>query len=125
KHHPLRLGERSFRGTQPAGSSSRSRRSADRRALPLQLEQGRRRSEAVMEDLYDIFPDYARDIRLNLQNVLQQGELTEQQTWGTAVASAIAARNPQLLRAVIGEAAKHLTPEATHAAKAAAAIMGM
>lgn len=78
-----------------------------------------------METLYDLFPDYARDLKLNLQNVLKQPELTEQQTWGTAVASAMAAREPQLLRAVLAQAAQKLSPEAIHAAKAAAAMMGM
>ncbi|MES1260230.1 MAG: carboxymuconolactone decarboxylase family protein [Acidobacteriota bacterium] len=78
-----------------------------------------------MDELYNLFPDYARDLKLNLQNVLKQAELTEQQTWGTAVASAIASRNPALTKAVLAEAAKHLTPEALHAAKAAAAVMGM
>src|SRR3954470_24403855 len=79
----------------------------------------------TMEKLYDLFPDYARDLKLNLQNVLKQAELTEQQTWGTAVASAIAAREPRLLRAIQTEAALHLSPEAMNGAKAAAAVMGM
>ena len=79
----------------------------------------------MMESLYDQFPDYARDLKLNLQNVLKQTELTDQQTWGTAVASAIAARNPQITAAVLAQAAHHLTAEALHAAKAAAAVMGM
>jgi alkyl hydroperoxide reductase subunit D len=78
-----------------------------------------------MESLYAVFPDYARDLKLNLQNVLKQGELTEQQLWGTAVASAIAAREPRLLKAISAEAALHLSPEAMNGAKAAAAIMGM
>ncbi|HVW84539.1 MAG TPA: carboxymuconolactone decarboxylase family protein [Bryobacteraceae bacterium] len=78
-----------------------------------------------MQALYDLFPDYARDLKLNLQNVLKQAELTEQQTWGTAVASVVAARNPQLIEAVLAEAGQHLSPEAMQAAKAAAAIMGM
>ena len=52
-----------------------------------------------MESLYAVFPDYARDLKLNLQNVLKQEELTEQQTWGTAVASAIASRNPEVTAA--------------------------
>lgn len=78
-----------------------------------------------METLYILFPDYARDLKLNLQNVLKQGELTEQQTWGTAVASAIAARNPEVTKAVLAEAGQRLTPEALNAAKAAAAVMGM
>jgi len=78
-----------------------------------------------MEKLYDLFPDYARDLKLNLQNVLKQAELTEQQAWGTAVASAVAARNPQLIAEVLAEAGRHLSAEALHAAKAAAAVMGM
>jgi alkyl hydroperoxide reductase subunit D len=78
-----------------------------------------------MEALYDLFPDYARDLKLNLQNVLKQAELTEQQTWGTAVASAIAARSTPLTTAILGEATRLLSPEALHAAKAAAAVMGM
>jgi alkyl hydroperoxide reductase subunit D len=78
-----------------------------------------------MEALYDLFPDYARDLKVNLQNVLKQAELTEQQTWGTAVASAIAARNPQITAAVLTQAGHLLSPEALNAAKSAAAIMGM
>ena len=78
-----------------------------------------------MEKLYGLFPDYARDLKLNLQNVLKQAELTEQQAWGTAVASAVAARNPQLIAEVLAEAGRHLSAEALHAAKAAAAVMGM
>ena len=78
-----------------------------------------------MESLNPLFPDYARDLKLNLQNVLKQAELTVQQTWGTAVASAIAAREPQLLRAVMAEASQQLSPEAMNGARAAAAVMGM
>jgi alkyl hydroperoxide reductase subunit D len=78
-----------------------------------------------MDQIYSFFPDYARDLKLNLQNVLKQSELTEQQLWGTAVASAIAAPEPRLLRAVVEEASHHLSPEAMGGAKAAAAIMGM
>jgi alkyl hydroperoxide reductase subunit D len=78
-----------------------------------------------MEELYGLFPDYARDLKLNLQNVLKQVELTEQQIWGTAVASAVASRNPQITTAVLKEAGAHLKAEALYAAKAAAAVMGM
>ncbi len=78
-----------------------------------------------MDKLYELFPDYARDLKLNLQNVLKQTELTEQQTWGTAVASAVASRNPQLIGAVLAKAGQHLSSEAMGAAKSAAAIMGM
>jgi len=70
-------------------------------------------------------PDYAKDLRLNLGNVLGSTHLSEQQIWGTAVASAIAARNPVLRDAVVAAAQPHLSPEALNAAKTAAALMGM
>jgi alkyl hydroperoxide reductase subunit D len=78
-----------------------------------------------LESIRAALPDYARDLKLNLSNVLSAATLTPQQLWGTAVASAIAARNPALRDAVLAEAANHLTPAALAAAKAAAAIMGM
>ncbi len=78
-----------------------------------------------LEQLLDTVPSYAKDLKLNLSNLLQQPELSKQQIWGTAVTSAITARNPQLLAAITESAAQHLTPEALEAAKAAAAIMGM
>ncbi len=78
-----------------------------------------------LETIRAALPDYARDLKLNLSSVLGGSSLTPQQSWGTAVASAIAARNPALRDAVLNEAASHLTPAALAAAKAAAAIMGM
>jgi alkyl hydroperoxide reductase subunit D len=60
-----------------------------------------------------------------MSGVLRQAELTEQQTWGSAVCSAIAARNPRLTEAVLSEASRHLGEQAMFAAKAAAAVMGM
>jgi alkyl hydroperoxide reductase subunit D len=78
-----------------------------------------------MEALLSSIPDYAKDLKLNLSAVLKQTELTEQQIWGTAVASAIAARNPQIIKTILAEAATRLSPEALNGAKAAAAIMGM
>jgi lipoyl-dependent peroxiredoxin subunit D len=79
----------------------------------------------TLESVHAALPDYARDLKLNLSNVLTATTLTPQQLWGTAVASAIAARNPTLRDAVLAEAASHLSPAALAAAKAAAAIMGM
>jgi alkyl hydroperoxide reductase subunit D len=76
---------------------------------------------AIIESL----PDYARDLKVNLQNVLAQQELTEQQTWTTAVACALACRNATLSHAILTEAAAKLTPEAMNSAKAAFAVMGM
>ncbi|MEI9985131.1 MAG: carboxymuconolactone decarboxylase family protein [Aliidongia sp.] len=70
-------------------------------------------------------PDYAKDLKLNLGNVLNTPGLTAQQIWGTAVASAIAARNPVVRDAVLAEARQHMSAAAIDAAKAAAAIMAM
>ena len=78
-----------------------------------------------LEQLLTHVPEYAKDLKLNLGAVTRQTELTEQQTWGTVVACAIASRNRQLLESLLLEAAKHLNEPAMYAAKAAAAIMGM
>jgi alkyl hydroperoxide reductase subunit D len=78
-----------------------------------------------LEQLLDSLPEYAKDLKLNMGSVLRQPELTEQQTWGTAVSCAIAARNAALVESVVEEAAKHLSEQAMFAAKGAAAIMGM
>lgn len=78
-----------------------------------------------LDSLLASVPDYAKDLRLNLPAVLKQEDLTPQQAWGVAVASAIATRNPQLRETVLAEAARHLSPEALRAAKSAAAITGM
>lgn len=79
----------------------------------------------TLNELLETVPVYAKDLKLNLSSLLQQQELTEQQIWGTAVASTIASRNSELLEAVLSEAAKHLSPQALEAAKSAAAVMGM
>ncbi len=79
----------------------------------------------TIEQLSERIPSYANDLKLNLGAVLRQTELNEQQLWGTAVASAIASRNPDLTAAVLSEAQSHLTPQAMEGAKAAAAVMGM
>ena len=79
----------------------------------------------TFEELSQALPAYAKDLKLNLSSVLRQTELTPQQTWGTAVASALASRNKDVYAAIVGEGAKNLSPEALEGAKAAGAIMGM
>jgi alkyl hydroperoxide reductase subunit D len=78
-----------------------------------------------LTELMETVPTYARDLKLNFATLSQQKELTEQQAWGTIVASAVASRNAELTTAVFAEAASHLSPQALDAAKAAASIMGM
>jgi lipoyl-dependent peroxiredoxin subunit D len=70
-------------------------------------------------------PEWARDLKRNLADTLASPNLTEQQLWGIAVASAIAAREPALRAAAFASAAPHLTEAAVAAAKSAAALMGM
>ena len=82
-------------------------------------------TDMTLEQLLETCPDYAKDLKLNMSSVLRQAELTEQQTWGTAVCSAIAARNVRLTEAVLAEASRRLDAPALLAAQSAAAIMGM
>ena len=81
-----------------------------------------------MDALRDRIPEYARDLRLNIASVLTpQGApgLTEPQLWMTALATAIASRNAELVRLIEAEAAARLQAAEIEAARAAAAIMGM
>jgi len=70
-------------------------------------------------------PEYAKDIKLNLGSTIATSTLAPEQAWGTALACAVAGRNPVVLREIATEAAGHLKPEAVEAAKGAAAIMAM
>jgi alkyl hydroperoxide reductase subunit D len=79
----------------------------------------------TIEELLETVPAWAKDLKLNMQSVLKQTELTEQQLWGTVAASAIGSRNAQLTQVLLPQAGQHLSAEALHAAKSAAAIMGM
>ncbi|MFO0694115.1 MAG: carboxymuconolactone decarboxylase family protein [Polyangiales bacterium] len=78
-----------------------------------------------VEKIREKLPECAKDIKLNLQNVLSQGALSEAQRWGCAVATAIATRQAELIEAVVADAAKVCPPEVLDDAKAAAALMGM
>ena len=79
----------------------------------------------LFSDLAKTLPDYAKDIRLNVSSLLAEQLLSDQQKWGTLVATAHAAAYKPLINAVEAEAADKLTPEALNAARAAASIMAM
>jgi alkyl hydroperoxide reductase subunit D len=68
-------------------------------------------------------PDYAKDIRLNLDAVLARSSLSPQQAMGAALSAAFAAKAPAIVQAIRGDAAL----EAAHqqAALTAASLMGM
>ncbi len=78
-----------------------------------------------IDALRDRIPDYAKDIRLNLGSLAGETTLTDQQKYGTFLASALAARNATVIREISAEVEDKLSPEAANAAKAAAAIMAM
>jgi lipoyl-dependent peroxiredoxin subunit D len=78
-----------------------------------------------IEKLREQMPDAARDIRLNLQTVFQSTTLTPAQTWGAALASAIATRNGELARAVFADAQGKVDSNVIEDARAAAALMAM
>src|SRR5262249_39077406 len=78
-----------------------------------------------IEKLRERMPDAARDIRLNLQTVFESTTLTSAQTWGAALASAIATRNGELARVIFVEAQGKVDENVIKDAMAAAALMGM
>ena len=78
-----------------------------------------------LDHLKEKLPDHARDLRINLGVLSAEGTLTPRQRWGTALASALAARNAEVIRAVAAAAAPHLDEPAAQAARAAASIMAM
>jgi alkyl hydroperoxide reductase subunit D len=78
--------------------------------------------------LKEALPSYAKDIKLNLSNVLSEEgspDLTQKQIWMIASSAAVATRNPQVMASILVESLQYLTPEEVEAAKAAAVIMAM
>lgn len=70
-------------------------------------------------------PDYAHDLRRNLDSVIGDSPLSTQRLWGTVLATAIASRSAIVLRELAPEAEVRLSPEAYTAAKSAAAAMAL
>jgi alkyl hydroperoxide reductase subunit D len=79
----------------------------------------------ALQQLAAAFPDAAKDIRLNLANVLQTSSLSPAQKFGVALAVAHSSRNPALVAAVRAAAGDELPAEAASDAQAAAALMAM
>ena len=81
-----------------------------------------------LEALRARLPDYAKDLRLNLESVLTEAGapgLTSTQIAMVAVASAIASRYAPLTRAVVQWSEASLDSAALNGARTAAALMGM
>ncbi len=82
----------------------------------------------TIEELKDSLPDYAKDLRLNLESVLSEGGapgLDAKQIALVALASAIASRYKPLTEAIARFASERVGAEELDGARAAAAIMGM
>lgn len=79
-----------------------------------------------LDALREQLPDAARDIKINLGNVLQPGTLNAAQTWGVALACAYASRHAPLTKAMLADAkAAGIDDAVLEDAKAAAIVMGM
>ncbi len=68
-------------------------------------------------------PDYAKDLRLNVDTVIGRSSLAPHETLGAVLAAAYAAKSPALVEAIRG--ATELSAEDETAALTAAALMGM
>ncbi|HKV65323.1 MAG TPA: carboxymuconolactone decarboxylase family protein [Rhodanobacteraceae bacterium] len=73
-------------------------------------------------------PDYAKDLRLNLESVLGEGGapgLSQKQIAIVALASAIASRHAPMTEAIAQFASQHADEKELDGARTAAALMGM
>jgi alkyl hydroperoxide reductase subunit D len=73
----------------------------------------------------EVLPEYAKDLRLNLNSMLGDQTLGDQRKYGLLLACAHGTGYKPIVEAAEAECAPHLTPEAANAARAAAAIMAM
>jgi alkyl hydroperoxide reductase subunit D len=81
-----------------------------------------------LDELKSSLPDYAKDLRLNLESVLSESGapgLSDRQIAAVALASAIASRHVALSLVIENGAAEKLAPAEIAGAKAAAAMMAM
>ncbi len=76
-----------------------------------------------IDALKEQIPDYAKDVRLNLDAVLLRSSLPQEEALGSALAAAFAAKSDTLVAALI--AAPGLSEEEKNGALAAASVMGM
>jgi alkyl hydroperoxide reductase subunit D len=82
----------------------------------------------TLSELRNSLPDYAKDLKLNLDSVLSDPGspgIDGQQIRAIALACAIASRYRPFAHAIEAFAAEQLSPEQINGAKAAAAIMAM
>jgi len=78
-----------------------------------------------LRDFAEQLPDYAKDIRLNLNSLAGDQTLTDQRKYGLLLTTAHGSGYKPLVEAAEAECAPKLSPEAANAARAAAAVMAM
>lgn len=78
-----------------------------------------------LEALRETIPDYAKDIRINLSQIINDTLLGNQQKWGAILAAAHATGFAPLIRAASADAGLKLSTTALAAAKSSAALMAM
>ncbi len=81
-----------------------------------------------MIELQNQIPDYGRDIRLNVESLLQNGGaagLTDSQLWAISLACSYALKNKDITESIVHAGEASLSPELIVAAKSAATIMAM
>jgi lipoyl-dependent peroxiredoxin subunit D len=78
-----------------------------------------------VENLKAALPEYAKDLKLNLDSISRSTVLNAEQLWGTLLASAAATQNTQVLTEIGAEAVDYLAAEAYKAALGAASVMAM
>jgi len=76
-----------------------------------------------VSEIKALVPDYAKDVRLNLDSTILRSTLPAAEALGVALAAAYAAKNPRLVALLRADVA--LPPEQANAALTAAALMGM
>jgi alkyl hydroperoxide reductase subunit D len=78
-----------------------------------------------VEIIKDSIPDHSKDIKLNLDSVINRSLLSPEDTQAVALTSALAAGNGELAFAIQTSGELDNFPKETEAAKTAASLMGM
>lgn len=82
----------------------------------------------TIEQLSNQLPDYAKDIRLNLANVLTEegsSDLSQKQIYQIALAVSYALKNQHLINTMLNNSNDMLSEQEVFSAKAAASVMAM
>ena len=76
-----------------------------------------------LNSIKELIPDYAKDIRLNIDGTIARSSLEGNDAVGVALAAAFAAKSRKIIDIIVGSGA--LSAEESNAALTAAALMGM